>query len=634
MAEYTIGLEKLGIDLQTVSSTGYTTCPKCSHTRKTLPHQKQKVLQVNKQTGNYNCNHCDFKGRVDSNEWIEKQHQKDFSAQPQQSMKKEAIKPFYFAPLDQKAYDYLASRGISEKTAIECKLAYNLECLAFNYYKDGQIIGAKYRKLADKFFWQHQGCEKYLYGLDDIKGQDTIIIVEGEFDKLALWEVGFKNCVSVSQGAPNVGSDIGQKLKCLDNSIEYIKNAKRVIIACDNDPNGIYLTKILVDRFGADRCAVVEFPSGCKDANDVLMLQGANALIDCIQNAKDTPIEGVTELSEVREKMLDIFQNGYTKGVATGIQNLDAHFSFYKTWWNLFYGIPNSGKSAWVMYLMACMSARHGWKWACFVPEAYPAEDFYLDVVKVITGRGTEQYSKDRLTIQEFQIAMDFVEKHFFFVYPADYLDKEGKNMQNSSEIVISKIKELKLSKGIDGFLIDPFNQLTKGSGEKGTAKDEYLEEVLGKIDHLCKTHNLSGNITAHPIKQYKDKDSEDFKKPTPYDCAGGAMWYNKAYTITCVHRPYNQSDKDNTSVEIDIQKIKSHKRIGRPKPVFFNFVPNMEWYHDEKIPIEMNILHGFFDKLLQQQGFIKPIQSQNFTFTERMQASNEGERWDVEVPF
>ncbi|KAL2524361.1 Primaseprotein [Abeliophyllum distichum] len=44
--------------------------------------------------------------------------------------------------------------------------------------------------------------EKILYGLDDIKGASDILIVEGEMDKLAMEEAGFKNCVSVPDGAP------------------------------------------------------------------------------------------------------------------------------------------------------------------------------------------------------------------------------------------------------------------------------------------------------------------------------------------------------------------------------------------------------------------------------------------------
>lgn len=45
---------------------------------------------------------------------------------------------------------------------------------------------------------QVKGAEKVLYGLDDVVGSSDIIIVEGEMDKLALEEAGFRNVVSVS----------------------------------------------------------------------------------------------------------------------------------------------------------------------------------------------------------------------------------------------------------------------------------------------------------------------------------------------------------------------------------------------------------------------------------------------------
>jgi len=42
---------------------------------------------------------------------------------------------------------------------------------------------------------QVKGAEKVLFGLNDIAGAAEIIIVEGEMDKLALEEAGFRNVV-------------------------------------------------------------------------------------------------------------------------------------------------------------------------------------------------------------------------------------------------------------------------------------------------------------------------------------------------------------------------------------------------------------------------------------------------------
>ena len=45
-------------------------------------------------------------------------------------------------------------------------------------------------------------AEKVLFGLDDCAGATEIIVVEGEMDKLALEEAGFRHVVSVPDGAP------------------------------------------------------------------------------------------------------------------------------------------------------------------------------------------------------------------------------------------------------------------------------------------------------------------------------------------------------------------------------------------------------------------------------------------------
>lgn len=634
MSNYTIGFDKLGIDLDKLNSTGYCVCPECSHQRKQA-NRNSKVLRVYPNTGYYDCKHCGWNGRVDSNEWIEKQHgiETGLIQQPTKptkptntTIKPTTIKPFVLAPLNNLAYEYLQTRGISKETANSLQLAHKQGCLAFNYYQGVKIIGAKYRKIKSKFFWQHAGCEKFLYNLDRLKNQDEIMLVEGEFDVLAVFESGFHAVGSVSQGAPNAGQQVGSKLQCLDNSIEYIKNAKRVLIWTDNDPNGLYLQRVLVERFGADRCAIVEIPSDlinkdtgkiCKDANEVLIFYGAEKVQELIKKAKDTPISGVRTLRQVESEMWETYHNGYRLGVKTGIKSLDKKFSFYKPWWNLIYGIPNSGKSELALFMMMCMSAVHGWKWACFVPEAYPAGDFYNDCVSKLTGRGVDIGSYNRLTEQEYQIALDFVNDHFFFIYPQDDNNAEGKRMANNFGNVVEKIKELKLSKGIDGFFIDPINQLTASSDFTGT-KDEKLEQMYGAIDVLCKTHNLSGNLVAHPRTLYKDKDQDDYRAPTPYEIAGGAMNYNKAYCIILAHRPFNQSNKRSPLVEVDVQKVKKHKVAGSPGMAELNFDRLTGWYTELD---NSCVLDGFFDSLL---PFDKAAPTEKESFASKMINKNE----------
>ena len=77
------------------------------------------------------------------------------------------------------------------------------------------------------------------------------------------------------------------------------------------------------------------------------------------------------------------------------------------------------------------MSAFHKWKWACFVPEAYPAVDFYNECIKKLTGRGVDIDSTNRLSEEEYQIALNWVNEYFYFVFPSDDTDSNGKPISN-----------------------------------------------------------------------------------------------------------------------------------------------------------------------------------------------------------
>uniref|UniRef100_A0A2P2L9A9 Twinkle homolog proteinic/mitochondrial n=2 Tax=Rhizophora mucronata TaxID=61149 RepID=A0A2P2L9A9_RHIMU len=108
-------------------------------------------------------------------------------------------------PLCDELLGYFKERLISAETlrrnGVMQKSDGNQIAIAFPYRRDGVFVNCKYRDI-NKRFWQEKDTEKIFYGLDDIKKAEDIIIVEGEIDKLSMEEAGFRNCVSVPDGAP------------------------------------------------------------------------------------------------------------------------------------------------------------------------------------------------------------------------------------------------------------------------------------------------------------------------------------------------------------------------------------------------------------------------------------------------
>ncbi|KAH7836893.1 hypothetical protein Vadar_007083 [Vaccinium darrowii] len=209
------------------------------------------------------------------------------------------VESLRLVPLGEKIISYFAERKISENTLRRnavMQTSGDQNAIAFIYRQDGALVHCKYRSL-DKKFWQTKNKEKILYGLDDIKGADEIIIVEGEIDKLSMEEAGFISCVSVPDGAPQkVSAKLplfkkDSRFQYLWNCKEHLDKASRIILATDGDPPGNVLAEELACRLGKERCWRVCWPkkdelSYYKDANEILMNLGSAALRDVVHRAE------------------------------------------------------------------------------------------------------------------------------------------------------------------------------------------------------------------------------------------------------------------------------------------------------------------------------------------------------------
>mgnify|MGYP003109708253 CR=1 FL=1 len=551
-----------------------TRCPKCSNKRK---KKKEPCLAVNTQTGLFTCHHCAWSGVIKKDKMNEIKY-----VRPQ--IKKSSPPP-------NKILQYFKSRGITEDVVKRNKITQcniympqvqkNRDSICFNYYRDGELINIKYRD-GDKNFKQVAGAEKIFYGLDDIKDNNSCIIVEGEMDKLSFDVVGLTNCVSVPDGAPNPNAkNVESKFSYLDNCHSYFENMDVIFIGVDNDANGRRLLEELARRLGKERVMIIDFPKECKDANDVLVNHGADKLKECYNNAREYPVDGVFSVADVESGMIDAYNNGKIKGKSTGYSVLDPHYTFRMSEFDVFTGIPGHGKTSFCFQLMMNGSILYDWKWGVFSPENYPITELYETLVEMYIGKTSDIESLSRMSMTEYTRGMKFVNKHFFVVYPEDSFSLSN---------VLDKFKHLVLRKGIKGVLIDPFNQLDHNYS--GISEALYVAETLNKIRRFTKNYHLKFIVVAHPITMRSDKGIGDNEVPTAYRIAGGSNWFNKADNIITVHRP-NPKDFRDTSVDIHVQKIKFQKLVGVPtgSPVRLSYDrPSNRFLMEDGYPLEDNV--------------------------------------------
>lgn len=556
--------EAAGIDTAGKTGRFKTRCPQCHADRR---NKADKPLSVDVQQALWNCHNCGWSGCV----------KKDGFNRPKfalQSMKVYEPIPTIGQTPEDRVYGYFQTRGISreivdrngitaEPRSVQHKGQWVQSFwICFNYFENGILYNCKKRGAA-KEFTQVAGAKKILYGLDDLKGQTECIITEGEFDKLAFEVAGFKNAVSVPDGGinPNV-QNTDTKMSYLETCEPWLESIDKFYLATDADAPGQRLRDELARRLGRERCWFVDFPEGCKDANEVLLKHGKEALKNCIETAKEFPIEGVFGAADYVSEVVDTYRHGYPKGATTGHPFIDNLISFFPGLMTTVTGIPSHGKSEVVDFIMARLALLHGWRFAIYSPENYPPNVHIHKLLEKIIGRPFLPGQVDQMTETQLMRGIDFINEHFFFIQASD--------SNTDITYLLDKVRQLVLRKGVNAYCFDPWNTIDhqyKGS------ETQYISETLAKMDSFNRHYSVHQFLIAHPRKMSKQKDSQKHEIPTLYDIAGSAHFYNKTHNGITIYRNFPDENGQNASTELHIQKVKYrwHGKTGMQQLQFNN---------------------------------------------------------------
>ena len=194
--------------------------------------------------------------------------------------------------------------GVASGTAFFPDLERKAPALFFRYRN-----GWKARAFPDKGFVANKGFKPSFWNQDAVlaSNPETVFITEGELDACALVEAGIAadQVLSVPNGAVErtEENDRPRGYRYVEEALEAGLNRTRKFVWCgDNDPAGLSLRADMVRLIGAARFQFVEWPEGCKDANDMLRSDGAQALRELVtEGALPWPVEGLYRLNELPE---------------------------------------------------------------------------------------------------------------------------------------------------------------------------------------------------------------------------------------------------------------------------------------------------------------------------------------------
>jgi len=533
-----------------------TYCPQCHQTRR---DKRDKSLSVDLDKGVWNCHYCGWGGSIHHKEEWEKEMERENwkrTHTPMRHAKPEYKRP---APRPQTPYSakllaYFRGRGISQATLEAARVTEGQEYMPqknapintvqFNYYLNGELINTKFRT-GDKCFKLVSGARLIPYNIDAIKGCKECVITEGEIDTLSFIECGRKDVVSVPNGA-------NANLEYLDDFIDdYFEDKETIYIASDTDTKGVLLRDELMRRFGAERCRVLEYGEGCKDANEHLVKYGKESLLQCIANAPETKLEGVFTVSDFEESLDALFENGMQRGVTIGHDNFDRLCSFETKRLCIVTGIPGSGKSEFIDEIAERLNMRFGWRFAYFSPENAPLAYHASKLIEKFTGK---HFDREHLSLPEYRQVKQHLETNFFFISPKD---------DYRLGTILEKGKSLVRRKGIKALVIDPFNRLDDESD--GQNETKYISKLLDRLTNFAQRNDVLVVLMAHPTKQPRGKDGV-IEAPTLYDISGSANFYNKADFGIVVHR-----NRVENTVEVHVQKVK-FRHLGECGTALFKY--------------------------------------------------------------
>ncbi|XP_057817091.2 twinkle homolog protein, chloroplastic/mitochondrial isoform X5 [Cryptomeria japonica] len=412
--------------------------------------------------------------------------------------------------------EYFMERGISLETLRRNGVMqrFHKPVIAFTYRKNGVMVNCKYRDL-QKRFWQEKLGEKIPYGLDDIKGARDIIIVEGEIDKLSMEEAGYKNCISVPDGAPSKVSvkdlpppEQDKKYEYLWKFREYFDQARHIILATDADEPGQALAAELARRLGQERCWRVTWPQItqdklCKDANEV--------------------VPG--ELTIVT-------------------------------------GVPNSGKSEWIDALLCNLNHHQGWKFALCSMENKVADHARKLLEKHIRKPFFNvKYgsSLPRINTDELEEGKQWLNKTFYLIRCED-------DVIPSIKWAIDLAKTAVLRHGIHGLVLDPYNEFDHQRAPSQT-ETEYVSEVLTMVKRFAQSHNCHVWFVAHPRQLQNWKGDP----PNIYEISGSSHFINKCDNAIVIHRNRDPDSGPLDEVKILVRKVRN-KLAGKIGETYLSY--------------------------------------------------------------
>lgn len=446
----------------------------------------------------------------------------------------------------------LALLGVASGTVFFPDAGAKLQAVFFPYPS-----GWKARSFPEKHFVSSKGFEIAFWNLERVlkANPNEVYITEGELDACALVEAGvpFDRVLSVPNGAKERPAEEPTELR----GYAYVQAAlaaglsrvKRVVWCGDGDGAGHSLRADMVRLFGAARFWFVDWPEGCKDANDLLRTDGPDALLELVSDgAMQWPVSGLFRLSEIPEPApMQVWDPGFPeweRKVRLAPRTLSVGT-----------GHPGHGKTQLWAQIWAQISSRYEIP-ICVATFETRAKPHYRRILRTLRSRKLEC----SMTPEEIDRADEWINERYLFIQHPD--------QRPTLEWLLDMAEVAVIRHGARVIQVDPWNRLEEQRG-RDESKTDYVGRCLRTLNGFAHDMNCHVQILAHPAKM------EGARRGTPpslEDISDSKNWDNMVDQGFVVHRP-EIFDGVNRKTEAVLYHRKARfDELGYPCKLALNF--------------------------------------------------------------
>lgn len=473
--------------------------------------------------------------------------------------------------------DWFLSRGISQETLERAPVASGTTFFPELKGKSEAAFfkfpgGWKARAVPGKAFVSSKGWKPSFWNLEPVLAYlgrasiGTVIVTEGEIDALSIIEAGIPEfqILSVPNGAGGGSTDPDRGMPWLLDGLEAgLSRAKKIIWCGDMDEAGLALRSTMAHQFGIAKFWYVDWPEGCKDANDVLLKHDPEYLRNTVlHNAKAWPAAGLFSMEEMPEPPKLTLWTPEIDVMRNVVHLAPTHLSIVT-------GQPGHGKTEFFGQVWFEIARKYeiGICLASFEtgPKPYLRRKF-----RSLFNHGKREFE---MTPEELGKADQFIHNHYRFVQHPDHTP-ELEWLLDMAEVAV-------IRHGCQVVQIDPWNRL-EDSSEKGEREDKYILRCLKSMVAFAHDLNVHVQVIVHPSKMDSQLRGEP---PKLEDCSGAKAWDTVPDQGFSIHRPVVFDGQRRTEANFYVLKAR-FKELGYPCKLEVNYDLRTDTYVGLSLPI------------------------------------------------